>query len=133
VRDEKIPDHKYTIGSMLLQGVILLGFAALSYLDSLATTDPITFVGSRTFAVYFGVLGAVCIWLTGEYSVGDVKSSRLVLWSIICIILALYPIIISTSMFVSYGYISSLFVLPAPILFLVSSLAILVFTWGYDD
>lgn len=131
--EENIPDQRNTIGAMLIQVAILLGFAALSFLDSIATLDPFANAGNSALAAFYFIFGGAGIWLAGEYSVGNVKSSRIALWSILCLILALYPIIISTGSYIfheSFGY---LFVLPAPLLFFISSIAVLVFTWGYDD
>jgi hypothetical protein len=130
---EIITDQKNAIGAMLVQIAILFGSAALSYLDSIATLDPFANAGNSALAAYFFIFGGAGIWLAGEYSVGNVKSSRIALWSILCLILALYPIIISTGSFIirySFGY---LFIPIAPLLFFISSIAVLVFTWGYDD
>ncbi len=51
--EENIPDHKNTIGAMLIQVAILLGFAALSYMDSIATLDPFVNAGNSALAAYF--------------------------------------------------------------------------------
>ena len=51
--EENIPDQRNTIGAMLIQVAILLGFAALSYLDSIATIDPFANAGNSAIAAYF--------------------------------------------------------------------------------
>ena len=133
VGEEQNPDEKKTIGAMLIQIAILFGFAALSYLDSITTIDPFSNAGNSAIAAYYFIFGGAGIWLAGEYSTGNVKSSKIALWSVLCLILALYPITISTVSYISRFSFGYLFVLPAPILFFLSSIAVLVFTWGYDD
>ncbi len=128
VGDQNIPAKRYTVGALLLQAVVLLAFAALAYLDSLATSDSFIFAGSRTLAIYNGVLGAIAIWLTGEHYTESVRSSRLQLWAIFCIILSLFPLIAYGSMFIMYHTVLSLvFLLPA-LLFIVPTIMVFHFS-----
>ena len=126
--DQNIPAKRYTVGALLLQAVVLLAYAALAYLDSLASSDPFIFAGSRTLAIYNGVLGLIAIWLTGEHYTESVRSSRLQLWVIFCIILSLFPLIAYGSMFILYHTALSLvFLLPA-LLFIVPTIMVLHFS-----
>jgi len=128
VGEQNTPAHRYTVGALLLQAVFLLGFAALSYLESLATIDPFAFAGDRTFAVIFGVLGAIAIWLAGEHYTSYVRRSRLNLWVIICIILSLAPLTMYSSMFLVYYSLISLLGLLESLLFLILSMLVYFFS-----
>jgi len=121
VGDEKTQAHRYTAGALLLQAVVLFGFAALDYIDSLSTTYP------PLFAVILGVLGAIAIWLAGEHNTSNVRLSRLKLWAIICIILSLIPLAFFTGLFILYYSIISLVGLLESLLFLIPSILVYLF------
>lgn len=120
--------HTYTVGSLLLQAVVLLGYAALSYIESLATTDPILFPGYRTIAIFFGVLGVIAIWLAGEYNIDQLRSSRLLIWVIFCIILSSIPLVLFTAMLFLYYSITSFVRMIQSIFFLIPSLFVYLFS-----
>ena len=126
--DQNISAKSYTVGALLLQAVVLIAFAALAYLDSLASSDSFIFAGARTSAIYNGVLGAIAIWLTGEHYTESVRSRRLQLWAIICIILSLFPLIAFGSMFIMYHTVLSLVFLLPVLLFLIPTIMVLHFS-----
>lgn len=128
VGDQQIQAHRYTVGALLLQAVILIGSAVLSYLGSLSTTDPFIFAGNSTLAVYFGVLGAIAIWLTGEHYTDHVRSSRLKLWAAICIVLSLIPIALYVVIFFDSYAVMALVGLIQPLLFLIPSILVFLFS-----
>lgn len=128
VGDQRTLAHRNTLGALLLQAVVLLGFAALAYLESLSTTYPLTSFGNHLIAIIFGVLGAITIWLAGEHNSENVRSSRLKLWAIICIVLSLIPLAVFTGMFLLYYSVISLVSLIQSLLFLIPSILVLLFS-----
>jgi len=126
--DETLEIHSTVSAGLLLQIVVLFGYALVLSLEFIPSTDPLMFVGFTTLAAYFGALGLMGIWVNGQYTAGDIRYRRLQLWAAICIIHALFPIITISSALITFNNFSNLVYLIPPILLFISSLIVLVYT-----
>ena len=127
MEDSENPKKKYTVGALLLHAIVLLGFAAYAYLESLTQSYPLTSGLAHLTSGFYGVLGVIAIWLAGEHYSETVRKHRLQIWAGFCIVLSMYPPIAFIILFFgSPSYFSSTSLFQVPI-FLIPPMLILVF------
>ncbi len=125
--EQKTLARKYTVGSLLLQAVVLLGFAAVFFLDSLATSYELAAGFGNMVAAFIGGLGAIAIWLAGEHYSETVSSRRLQLWAISFIVLSLLPLTFFAVLLILYHSIISLVNLLSTLLLTITSIMVIIF------
>ena len=127
VGEQKTLARRYTVGALLLQAVVLLGYAAVFFLDSLATSYELAAGFGNMAAAVIGGLGAIAIWLAGEHYSETVSSRRLQLWAISFFVLSLIPLTSFAALLILYHSIISLVNLLSTLLLTIASLMVLIF------
>lgn len=125
--EQKTLARRYTVGALLLQAVILFGYAAVFFLDSLATSYELTAGFGNMAAAVIGGLGAIAIWLAGEHYSETVSSRRLQLWAISFIVLSLIPLTSFTVLLIQYQSIIHLVIFLSTLPLTIASILVLIF------
>ncbi|MGY5856192.1 MAG: hypothetical protein RTS72_06280 [Candidatus Thorarchaeota archaeon] len=127
MEDQQTPRKKYTVGALVLHAIVLLCFAAYSFNESLIQSYPLTSGLAHLTSGFYGVLGAIAVWLAGEHYSETVRKRRLQIWASFCIVLSMYPLIAFFILYFgspSYFSFTSLFQVP---IFLIPPVLILAF------
>ena len=127
--DQQTPRKKYTVGALLLHTVVLLGFAAISYVDSLTYTGTGSLTGglARLASVFYGALGMIAVWLTGQHYTETVNKKNLQTWAAIHIALSIYALIMVLISYITYPSIYFLVSLLPVLLFLLPPVLVAIF------
>ena len=118
----------YTVGSLLLQTVVLFGLAVFAWRSSLTATWDFASGTALMATGYYGVLFVVAFWLTGEHYTKAVRRRTLQLWAVICIVLFLTPLFASLDGIIRSHSIQSFTNLVTVVLFLIPTILVLVYS-----
>lgn len=125
--EEQVPVKYYTVIALFLHAVVLLGFAALTYLEAVSSPPYSLASGTGYFlSAITGGFGIVAVWLTGEHHSESIRPSRLKMWGGFHVVLLLFPIVVFMFSFITSPSLLIMTILSPYLILIIPPLLIIV-------